>query len=226
MGRKMNALFSSLQACLFSCHHFPPQQKAGRGHSPLTVTRQRWMRPLAGVKIIRRFSRNAIMLVLLPVDVDVSQDGRRLLFGCHGIAIRIWDIDACGESAVIPTGLHVAISTLHFSPDNVHVLVAGSDGSISLWDTAAERLCWRNQEAHGRPVSDGFSGWTLRDVRKCRLFSCSPGPADGDIFRPTRGYAALIAELLPCGSEISREIGCDQSWFGKLRCCEITVIAT
>jgi WD40 repeat protein len=67
-----------------------------------------------------------------------SPDGRLLAVGDRAGVIRLWDLDA-GEERAVLRGHTWTVYGLIFSPDGTLLLSGGADGTVCLWDVAARR---------------------------------------------------------------------------------------
>jgi WD40 repeat protein len=73
------------------------------------------------------------------ISVSLSSDGRHLVTGEDGKAVRLWTIEPLRQVAVI--GRHEArIKSVAFSPDGQQVASAGDDKMIALWDVSRRKL--------------------------------------------------------------------------------------
>lgn len=68
-------------------------------------------------------------------DVAISRDGRRLASCDDDGRVRLWDLVAAEEIAVL-TGHEGRVHAVAFSLDGARVLTGGQDGSVRLWDAA------------------------------------------------------------------------------------------
>jgi serine/threonine protein kinase len=66
-----------------------------------------------------------------------APDGRRVVFGGENDAVRVWDVDADEETAVMP-GHGAWVRTVAFTPDGRRVVTQADDG-LRLWDAASGR---------------------------------------------------------------------------------------
>jgi hypothetical protein len=67
--------------------------------------------------------------------VIFSPDGKYLLSGTWGSAIRMWDVST-GQNIKTFTGHTGRINSLAFSPDGRHILSAARDNLVKIWDAA------------------------------------------------------------------------------------------
>jgi WD40 repeat protein len=67
-----------------------------------------------------------------------SPDGRLLAVGDSAGGVRLWDLDAGAERAVL-RGHTWAVYGLTFSPDGTLLLSGGADGTVYLWDVPGQR---------------------------------------------------------------------------------------
>jgi WD40 repeat protein/serine/threonine protein kinase len=73
------------------------------------------------------------------VSLSLSTDGRYLVTGEDGKAVRLWTIEPLRQIAVL--GRHEArIKSVAFSPDGKQVASAGDDKMIALWDVSGRKL--------------------------------------------------------------------------------------
>jgi WD40 repeat protein len=75
-----------------------------------------------------------------PVQaVAVSQDDRYLASAGGSAQVYIWDLKAGGQLVKVLSGAPDLVASLAFLP-NGRLLAGGEDGSLTLWDVAANRL--------------------------------------------------------------------------------------
>jgi WD40 repeat protein/serine/threonine protein kinase len=79
-------------------------------------------------------------LVDVPlISLSLSPDGRHLVTGDDGKAVRLWAIEPLRQVGVI--GRHEArIKSVAFSPDGKQVASAGDDKMVALWDVSRRTL--------------------------------------------------------------------------------------
>ena len=64
---------------------------------------------------------------------DIEQCGRRLATASHDGSVRVWNIGAVHEAAVL-TGHHGPVESAVFTPDGGRVVTASDDGTARVWD--------------------------------------------------------------------------------------------
>jgi WD40 repeat protein len=73
------------------------------------------------------------------ISLSLSPDGRYLVTGDDGKAVRLWAIEPLRQVGVI--GRHEArVKSVAFSPDGKQVASAGDDKMIALWDVSRRTL--------------------------------------------------------------------------------------
>jgi WD40 repeat protein len=76
------------------------------------------------------------LLVQWPHAVAFSPDGKTLALACTS-AVRLWDVAAQRESAVLPASTEVA--AMAFSPNGKLLATGNWDNNIHVWDVATQR---------------------------------------------------------------------------------------
>jgi small GTP-binding protein len=139
------------------------------------------------------FTQKAIKLKrLIPISINpaaFSLDGKRILSGYLGNAVRLWDVET-GRCLRVLKGHTDSLNCVAWNINDRHVLSGSNDCTIRLWDVDTGR-CLRVMEGHtgpvmcvawsadGRhPLSGSYDG-TLRawDVEKqcCRVLAGHKG---------------------------------------------------
>ena len=100
----------------------------------------RWIATLGGPQpgTIRDANTGALHCVLEGITapgtvIAFSHDSRRLVGGCRGQKLRVWDV-ASGQLQMLLVGHTFAVTGVAFSPDDKRIVSASKDQSIRLWN--------------------------------------------------------------------------------------------
>lgn len=101
---------------------------------------------------------------VLPIDaalpMDFSPDGKLLAAAVSADAVQLWDAVHAGRRGLPlvhsrgePGPTRAGISSVQFSRDGARLLIAGDDGSASIWDVASRQLLGRVRHPSSAPLT-------------------------------------------------------------------------
>lgn len=101
---------------------------------------------------------------VLPIDaavpMDFSPDGKLLAAAVSADAVQLWDAGHAGRRGLPlvhsqgePAPTRAGISSVQFSRDGARLLIAGDDGSASIWDVASRQLLGRVRHPTSAPLT-------------------------------------------------------------------------